>query len=344
MDSRRIQGYSCGQTRTERKIQKITYGNEFFVEYVYDELDNVKEVCYNGVEAYEYSYTAYGQLYRFDNLIDGTSTYTYDENGFITNITLSTGAEYRYLYDDLGQLLREDNTVTNKTYVYEYDDAGNITSKKTYALTAEGATPSSLISSITYGYNDSLGWGDLLTSYRGVTITYDEIGNPLSYYNGETYTFEWENGRQLAAVSSDDFEFEFVYNDEGIRTQKIANGAVHTYHLSGSQIISEEWGNHLLVYLYDSNGSPMGMQYRRSSMAEDVFYTFWFEKNLQGDIVAVYNSAGTKVVSYAYDAWGNCIATNHNISGTNSYANLNPFRYRGYYYDTETGFFVSHYS
>ena len=47
----------------------------------------------------------------------------------------------------------------------------------------------------------------------------------------------------------------------------------------------------------------MGMQYRTSSMAEDVFYTFWFEKNLQGDIVAVYNSAGTKLVSYTYDAW-----------------------------------------
>ena len=70
------------------KIQKITYGNEFFVEYVYDELDNVKEVCYNGVEAYEYSYTAYGQLYRFDNLIDGTSTiYEYDPTGRLVHFT-----------------------------------------------------------------------------------------------------------------------------------------------------------------------------------------------------------------------------------------------------------------
>ena len=300
---------------------------------------------FTGSASYTYTDTAIStssQVATYTSTVGSstvTSTYTYDGNGFITKITLSTGAEYRYVYDDLGQLLREDNTVTNKTYVYEYDDAGNITSKKTYFLTAEGATPTSPISTITYGYTDPLGWGDLLTSYRGVTITYDAIGNPLTYYNGNSYTFEWENGRQLAAVSSDDLELEFAYNDEGIRTQKIANGAVHTYHLSGSQIISEEWGNHLLVYLYDSNGSPMGMQYRRSSMAEDVFYTFWFEKNLQGDIVAVYNSAGTKVVSYAYDAWGNCIATNHNISGTNSYANLNPFRYRGYYYDTELGFY-----
>ena len=74
-------------------------------------------------------------------------------------------------------------------------------------------------------------------------------------------------------------------------------------------------------------------------MVEGVFYTFWFEKNLQGDIVAVYNSVGTKLVSYNYDAWGNCTTTNHNISGTNSYATYNPFRYRGYYFDSELGFY-----
>ena len=43
-----------------------------------------------------------------------------------------------------------------------------------------------------------IGWGDLLTSYNGVAITYDEIGNPLSYYNGENYTFTW-NGRRLVS-------------------------------------------------------------------------------------------------------------------------------------------------
>ena len=75
------------------------------------------------------------------------------------------------------------------------------------------------------------------------------------------------------------------------------------------------------------------MQYREPSMAEGVFYTFWFEKNLQGDIVAVYNETGTKLISYAYDAWGNFRTTTHNHSGTNAYAAYNPFRYRGYYYD-----------
>ncbi|MBO4309180.1 MAG: RHS repeat-associated core domain-containing protein, partial [Clostridia bacterium] len=94
-----------------------------------------------------------------------------------------------------------------------------------------------------------------------------------------------------------------------------------------------------LIYLYDSDGSPIGMQYREPSMAEGSFYTFWFEKNLQGDIVAVYNETGTKLISYAYDAWGNFRTTTHNRSGTNAYAAYNPFRYRGYYYDDFYGCF-----
>ena len=73
---------------------------------------------------------------------------------------------------DLGQLIREDN-------------AGNITSKKSYSLTAAGTTPSSPTSTYNYGYSSSA-WGDKLTSYRGVSITYDAIGNPLSYYNGSS--------------------------------------------------------------------------------------------------------------------------------------------------------------
>ena len=51
----------------------------------------------------------------------------------------------------------------------------------------------------TLTYSDSQ-WGDLLTSFNGTTITYDEIGNPLSYYNGSAYTFTW-TGRQLTGAA-----------------------------------------------------------------------------------------------------------------------------------------------
>jgi RHS repeat-associated protein len=56
---------------------------------------------------------------------------------------------------------------------------------------------------------------------------------------------------------------------------------------------------------------------------------------MQGDIVAVYNSNGVKVVSYTYDAWGNVTTTYHS-GGASTGARYNPFRYRGYYYDAET--------
>ena len=80
------------------------------------------------------------------------------------------------------------------------------------------------------------------------------------------------------------------------------------------------------------------MRYRSASYAEGEFDTYWFEKNLQGDIVAVYSASGTKLASYVYDAWGNISTAYHN-NGSNTAAVYNPFRYRGYYYDTETGFY-----
>ena len=79
----------------------------------------------------------------------------------------------------------------------------------------------------------------------------------------------------------------------------------------------------------------MGMRYRKESYGQYVYDTFWFDKNLQGDIVAVYNESGTKLISYKYDAWGNFTTTYHNGCTASSTAAKNPFRYRGYYYDSE---------
>ncbi len=61
----------------------------------------------------------------------------------------------------------------------------------------------------------------------------------------------------------------------------------------------------MLIYLYDENGSPIGMKYRSQYYAEGVFDCYFFEKNLQGDIIAIYNAGGTMIGAYAYDAWGN---------------------------------------
>ena len=94
-----------------------------------------------------------------------------------------------------------------------------------------------------------------------------------------------------------------------------------------------------MMYVYDANGSPTGMVYRNSTMAADATEEYLFVKNIQGDILYVYSSTGNKLVSYVYDAWGNIISTTYSNGGGTSAARFNPFTYRGYYRDSETGMY-----
>ena len=137
--------------------------------------------------------------------------------------------------------------------------------------------------------------------------------------------------------------FTYDYNADGIRTTKTVNGVKHTYALSGTTILNEEWTEngvqHLLMYVYDANGSPVGMVYRNSTMAADATEEYLFVKNIHGDILYVYSSTGNKLVSYVYDAWGNIISTTYSNGGATTAARFNPFTYRGYYRDSETGMY-----
>ena len=138
----------------------------------------------------------------------------------------------------------------------------------------------------------------------------------------------------------------YTYNADGIRTSKTVNGVKHEYILNGSQILAEKWTQnnveYVLVYIYDETGAPIGLKYRTSNYANGVFDSFFFEKNLQVDVVAIYNSTGEKIGIYAYTAFGEVVTTT--VSGNTTLENnivnkYNPFRYRGYYFDVETGWY-----
>ena len=96
----------------------------------------------------------------------------------------------------------------------------------------------------------------------------------------------------------------------------------------GSKIIAENrktgTSNNLIYYIYDMMGLS-GFVYNGAN--------YYYEKNTLGDIIGIRDSSGTQVATYTYDAWGNI------LTKTGSMADINPFRYRGYYYDTETGFY-----
>ena len=219
-------------------------------------------------------------------------------------------------------------------------------SKTECSYTTSG-TPSIIgVTSFTYGNGRS----DVLkkiTLPNGQTFTptHDIVGNPSSVMieNGNTMAAMWSYGRRLTMVVAGPDMFTYDYNADGIRTTKTVNGVKHTYALSGTTILNEEWTEngvqHLMMYVYDANGSPVGMVYRNSTMAANATEEYLFVKNIQGDILYVYGSTGNKLVSYVYDAWGNIISTTYSNGGGTSAARFNPFTYRGYYRDSETGMY-----
>ena len=306
--------------------------------YTYDGLSRLtnRTLTYGGLsfaQTYYYIPTNGNANTRVDRLLNTVGSqstvyeYSYDARGNITRIYIGDELKYSYTYDNLGQLTRENNADTNKTYVYTYDDAGNILTKKTYAYTT--GTLGSVTSTNTYTYGNSE-WGDQLTKFNGTSLTYDKLGNPTSYYNGSSYTFRWMSGRRIAVATRGSATTFYTYNTDGIRTSKSNPSMTVEYVLNGTQIVAEKNNGIIIRYLYDANGSPVGMIFDGA--------TYLYEKNLQGDIVGIYTTSGTKVATYAYDAWGKLISSSYTSGYYDPYY-YNPFRYRGYYYDVETGFY-----
>ena len=86
----------------------------------------------------------------------------------------------------------------------------------------------------------------------------------------------------------------------------------------------------VMDFVYDESGRPLAVLY--STNGTD-FTTYYYILNLQGDVVKLIGTDGSIAASYTYDAWGNILLS----SGT--MAEKNPLRYRGYYYDSETGYY-----
>ncbi len=167
---------------------------------------------------------------------------------------------------------------------------------------------------------------DKVTNIRSYAITYDKSGNPLSYRDDITFT--WQKGRQLASLQISDNIISYKYDSNGMRTQKTDNsGTTYYYYDSKNNLIGMTKGNDTLLFYYDTDGNVTSFKYG------DTMY--YYVKNLQGDVVKIINQSGTVYASYVYDAWGNI----KSITGDPILRELNPFRYRGYVYDNETGLY-----
>ena len=252
--------------------------------------------------------------------------YGYDDNGNIASATLN-GKWTGYTYDALGQLVQvNDHSDTRSgasgtTWKYTYDLGGNILKKERFAY-ADTTNP---LETVTYTYGDA-NWRDKLTAVNGNAIAYDAIGNPL---NDGTWTYTWQNGRQLQKMQKAGVTAEFVYNADGLRVQKTVNGVATKYTLHGKNIVHITSGTDELHFFYDAQNRPAVVVYNGTAYA--------YVKSLQGDIVAILDENGNTVVSYGYDAWGAPLWCTGELAET--LGKVQPFRYRGYVYDEETGLY-----
>ena len=119
-----------------------TYGNGYVVEYVYDRLENLKEIWYtkDGTRslAYSYEYTNVGQIYKYIDHINGkTQLYKYDANNRLTDIINYDSNEY------------ETETATS----ISYNDKGDVSSVHNYFNALSSGTLSPVTNYYIYGYH-----------------------------------------------------------------------------------------------------------------------------------------------------------------------------------------------
>ena len=239
--------------------------------------------------------------------------YRYDSCGNICEITQNGHLVARYKYDSLNRLVREDNKPMDKTVIFTYNTAGNITERCEYAFTSREGEELTELACTHYSYDYE---GDRLVNYNGESVAYNVLGNPTSYRGN---AIEWQYGTRLTKFGTT----TFAYDGAG---RRISKGNISFTYDSNGRLIKQSNG---LEFIYDNSG-VIGLKYSGN--------TYFYRRDAQGNIIALIDNNGAIVVEYKYDAWGNHEAV---VADGNyvTLANLNPFRYRGYYYDSETGLY-----
>ena len=284
----------------------------------------------------QYSYYHGSESNATTNMVGGISyklssdkvlgySYNYNDTGNVENVYENGKKVAVYTYDELNQLVWYADTRTGRYIRIVYDNYGNIQKMESYSLGTNWA-PVKLLETRTYSYGDT-NWKDKLTEFDGDSITYDKNGNPLTYR--DDMTFEWENGRILKDITTYDKAIQMSYDSNGMRTQKSVDGVKTNYYYdSSNNLFALTQGNDTLFFYYDNSGEVMSVSCNGTM--------YFYIKDLQGDITEIVDKDGKAVAEYAYDAWGNML-TEYN--GTLTVGKLNPFRYRSYVYDEETGLY-----
>lgn len=253
-----------------------------------------------------------------------SKTYEIDGKDEISAIKINGKTEHQYFYDNSGQLSKENNLLKNETINYVYDSKGNIIRKE--ASNYFGSLGSKQAFVCDYDHKNRI------ISFNGDKISYDSSGNISKYKND--LTFEWKNSK-ISKISSTDTNIEYTYDSNNNRISKSVNGLVTNFCFTEREVYQSIGGKIFRWYLPEENLNKSfnydGKDYR-------------YICDLQYNVIAIEDEFGKLVANYTYDTWGKVLTiTDENCDDVTNdpthIGNINPLRYRSYYYDSETGFY-----
>ena len=309
---------------------------KFGFSYEYDNILGVVKKKNNSDSSLEYNFIPKDNTVFYSNLVQNSThkikdctyqfDYSYDENENIRRIhsTKNGDTDISYSYDKLNRLKTEYNTRQGIDNTYSYLD-NNSQDINRVTKVFQGTTKVK-----EYEYDEL---NRLTKYYRNGSLIkelqYHE-NNLLPHHiikNGNSYKLGWERGNLLSFY----LNTFFTYNYQGNRVTKDNSGGIKVkYYYDGSKLLGEDYSNGIkLRYMYDLMGIA-GVRYIAS---DGSIIDYDYAKDGQGNIVAVIKD-GVIITEYFYDAWGN---TKVNIlNNSDPFATLNPIRWRGHYYDSET--------
>lgn len=219
-----------------------------------------------------------------------------------------------YTYNSKNQIVLTSGLINSS---YSYDERGNMLSKST-------CNKSTIFE---YSNKD---WPDQLTNVDNVPLKYDANGNLISYADTD---YSWDQANRLNKIKRNENTYTYTYNSDGIRTSKTINGEKTSYDIVNG-IVRAQYDNENKLYFQYNNGTPIGFVLNNTQ--------YFYITNLYDDIVGIVDVSGNLIAKYFYDEWGKLLdiqtGNEDNIEQL-SIAKINPLRYRGYYYDNESGMY-----
>lgn len=306
--------------------------NSTYWKYDYDSLLRLStklnnKFSHNIFQEYSYSndYPSRMTQYSYDGTVYN-ETYSYSQfYGHLSGISISSSnlsSTITYQYDGFGRLISETNTKLGINRTYLYKPSSNIPGP---------------VGRMTKFGNDELIYDDRgrLIEFGDNTYGYDEYGNRISK-NADSY--QWTRGHLLSCLGFS----RYYYDYRGIRSSKLdSDSLMHIYYYNGDNLVGEDvYDGDTLVrklrFFYDKDGL-CSFRTIIGNQTKDYIYI----RNPFKDIVGISEGVTLKAL-YVYDAWGNHKVYNPNgtVNTDPSFVgNINPFRYRSYYYDSDTNLY-----